>query len=83
MSRLQKRLDAIRAGFEAKAPPVALETMHRSTRDLATLLAESPAIGVGDRAPAFRLPDQDGHEVGSAELLEAGPLIMTFFRGHW
>ena len=83
MAGLQKRLDALRAGFEKKAPPEAVELMHRATRDLAGLLEGGQGLGVGDSAPGFRLADHNGDMVDSAELLRAGPLVMTFFRGHW
>ncbi len=83
MARLQQRLDAIRQGFEKKAPPEALEVMHRATRDLADIVAHEPGLGVGDAAPPFRLPNQDGSVVDSAALLAQGPLVVTLFRGHW
>ena len=83
MARLQVRLDAIRKGFEKNAPPQSLEIMHRATRDLADLLAREPGPGVGDPAPSFRLPDQDGNAVDSAKLLSRGPLVLALFRGHW
>jgi hypothetical protein len=83
MASLQTRLDAIRKGFEKEAPPEALEIMHRATRDLAAQVAAQPGLGVGDPAPPFRLFDQDGNLVDSAELLTRGPLVLTFFRGHW
>ena len=83
MAGLQQRLEAIRRGFEKQAPPEALEVMQRATADLAALVAANPGPGVGDPAPAFRLPDQDGNEVDSAELLKQGPLAVTLFRGHW
>ncbi len=83
MAGLQQRLDAIRNGFEKKAPTQALEIMHRATRDLADLLARHPGLGVGDAAPPFRLPDQDGNVVDSRDLLAEGPLVVTLFRGHW
>ena len=83
MAGLQKRLDAIRRGFEKQAPPEVLEVMHRATADLAAILAANPGLTVGDKAPPFRLPDQDGNEVDSAGLLERGPLAVTLFRGHW
>lgn len=41
------------------------------------------ALGVGDRAPGFVLPDADGVEVASADLLARGPLVISFFRGGW
>ncbi len=83
MTRLQDRLDTIRKGFEKQAPPQVLEIMHRATRDLADVLAHDAGLGAGDAAPAFQLPDQDGNEVDSANLLAKGPLVVTLFRGHW
>ena len=83
MAQLQKRLDAIRKGFEEEAPPQALEVMHRATSDLAEILKSAPGLGVGDSMPAFRLTDQDGSDVDSAVLLDKGPLVVTLFRGHW
>ena len=83
MTGLQQRLDALRAGFQKKAPLEAVELMHRSTSDLADRLEKDEGLGVGDSAPGFRLPDHNGNTVDSAELLSAGPLVLTFFRGHW
>jgi hypothetical protein len=83
MGSLQKRLDAIRTGFEAQAAPEVLERMHRATRELADELARAPGPGVGDTAPAFRLPDENGNAVDSRDLLQRGPLVLILFRGHW
>ena len=83
MATLQARLDAIRKGFEKQAPPEALEAMHRATRELAEELERQPGLGVGDAAPEFRLPDQNGDMVDSKALLAKGPLVLTLFRGHW
>ncbi len=41
------------------------------------------ALGVGDRAPMFELPDAFGHQVKLADLLEKGPAIVSFYRGSW
>src|SRR5215813_564735 len=40
-------------------------------------------LGVGDPAPTFMLPDPDDVMISSAELLENGPLVVTFYRGIW
>jgi hypothetical protein len=29
------------------------------------------------------LPNQDGQIIRSADLLALGPLVISFFRGHW
>ena len=83
MARLQDRLDAIRKGFEKKAPAEAIAVMHRATADLAERVRKDPGPGAGELAPSFKLPDQDGNLVDSAELLARGPLVLTLFRGHW
>lgn len=41
------------------------------------------ALGVGDRAPAFVLPDASGGMVESAAMLARGPLVVSFYRGGW
>ena len=55
-------------------------------RALATL-AESGikdgALGVGDVAPDFELPNALGDTVRLSTLLESGPVILSFYRGQW
>ena len=85
---LQQRLDAFKAAFESGAPPYsapreAIETMHRATDDLRRSRLAEHALKVGDPAPAFELATQDGALVRSAKMLARGPLVVTFFRGHW
>jgi peroxiredoxin Q/BCP len=36
-------------------------------------------LAVGDRAPEFTLPDQDGRDVSLTALLQRGPLILYFY----
>jgi hypothetical protein len=88
MTGLQSRLDEFKKAFEAGAPPYnapreAIETMHRATAELKASGLENMALKVGDRAPEFSLFNQDHVQVNSAELLRQGPLIVSFFRGHW
>jgi peroxiredoxin len=40
-------------------------------------------LKVGDGVPDFRLDSQDGKSISSVELRKQGPLVVTFFRGHW
>jgi len=88
MPGLKDRLDEFKRSFESGAPPYnapreVVETMHRATAELKATGIENSALKVGDRAPDFRLFNQDHVEVASAELLLEGPLVVTFFRGHW
>ena len=41
------------------------------------------ALGVGDRAPDFELPDVDGGRVRLSDVLRGGPVVLTFYRGAW
>jgi peroxiredoxin len=41
------------------------------------------ALKAGDPMPDFELPNAAGKLVASAELLERGPLVLSFFRGGW
>lgn len=85
---LQDKLDAFKADFRAgkppyNAPPEIHPIMERATAELVASGQAGRAIKAGDRAPEFRLRDQDGNEVSSAELLAKGPLVLTFYRGVW
>jgi peroxiredoxin len=41
------------------------------------------APGVGEPLPPFLLPDQTGRLTGLAEVLQSGPAVVSFHRGHW
>jgi len=85
---LQHELDAFKADFKAgkppyNAPPEIHPIIERATAELVASGQTARAIKAGDRAPQFRLRDQDGNEVSSEELLAKGPLIVTFYRSVW
>jgi hypothetical protein len=80
---LQERLDGIRTAFEEKVDADTLAIVHGATAQLVESGAADRALGVGDSMPSFALPDADGATVRSEELLRHGPLVLTFFRGHW
>jgi hypothetical protein len=88
MQTLHYRLDEFKRTFESGEPPYnasreAIETMHRATAELKASRAESRALKVGDPAPSFTLFNQDHVKVSSDGLLREGPLLLSFFRGHW
>jgi hypothetical protein len=88
MANLQERLDEFKKSFESGAPPYsapreAIEKMHRATAELAASGIENGALKLGDHAPSFRLFNQNQVQVSSADLLQQGPLVVSFFRGHW
>ncbi len=40
-------------------------------------------LKIGDTVPDFTLPDATGNDFQMAKLLEKGPVVLTFYRGHW
>jgi peroxiredoxin len=40
-------------------------------------------IGVGERFPAFILPDARGEHFDLRSELAKGPLMLVFYRGNW
>jgi hypothetical protein len=88
MASLQEQLEEFKKSFESGAPPYnapreAIEMMHRATAELKASGIEDHALKVGDRAPDFTLFNQDHVQVSSTGLLREGPLVVSFFRGHW
>ena len=88
MSSLQDRLNQFKEAFESGAPPYnatqeTIKTMHRATSDLKASGIEQRTLRVGDRALSFTLFNQDHVQVSSDALLRKGPLVVSFFRGHW
>jgi hypothetical protein len=85
---LAQKMDSFKSKFESGGPPYnapksVIEVFHRATEYLRQSGLAERALKTGERAPAFTLNNQDGNSIASAELLAKGPLVITFFRGHW
>jgi peroxiredoxin len=85
---LQENLDAFKADFKGGkgpyfAPPEIHPVMERATAELVASGQARRALKAGDLAPEFTLNDPDGTPVSSTELLNKGPLVVSFYRGVW
>ena len=80
---LQKKLSALKKGFEAQAPQEAVEIIHRATHDLEKSGILDGTVTIGDEAPDFVLQNADGQEFRLKELLSQGPVVLNFYRGKW
>ena len=49
------------------------------TASLIAMILGATSLKVGDKAPQFTLPDQDGKPVSLSKALEAGPVILAFY----
>lgn len=80
---LQEKLHEISKQSGGKIPDDVQDKMRRATRELKDSGQAERALGVGDKMPQFSLPDSAGKMIDSGELLQKGPLVLTFFRGAW
>jgi hypothetical protein len=80
---LQDKLNAISTASAEKIPPETLSKMLQAKETLGSTDILQRAIKVGETFPAFVLPDANGHQVSSQELLQRGPMLITLFRGVW
>ncbi|WP_405592295.1 peroxiredoxin-like family protein [Streptomyces sp. NBC_01092] len=76
----------LRTFYEARQqqiPAKVREIMRRSGQELADSGQADRALAVGDRAPRFTLPTATGESRSLDDLLAAGPVVLTFYRGAW
>jgi peroxiredoxin len=67
----------------AKFPPERLATMETATAQLRESGIEHRALAVGQRAPDVSLNNAKGQAIRLAQLYEAKPTIVVFYRGGW
>jgi peroxiredoxin len=66
-----------------RIPPHILTQLQRSINDVKKSGVAERALGVGDLAPAFSLPNAAGNPVALTDLVAQGPAIISFYRGAW
>ena len=80
---LKKELENFLAQFKKDAPEEVLNIITTESERLAQTGIADQSLKVGDKAPAFFLPNGAGKTVSSNDLLSKGPLVVSFFRGGW
>jgi peroxiredoxin len=80
---LTAELDVLREGSGLQMPPKALMTFQDSIEDLSRSGIVARSLKVGDVAPDFLLPNAVGENVQFSNVLENGPVVLTFYRGGW
>lgn len=80
---LAEKLTATRAASASRIPPDKAAIMHRATDDLRKSGILDRIVKIGARMPTFELANHDGRRVASRDLLQRGPLVLSFFRGSW
>lgn len=73
----------LKALFRSRATPQRQAAFEDMVARLYRAEIAQRALHAGDPAPAFLLPNAEGQLVASEDLLAAGPVVATFFRGGW
>jgi peroxiredoxin len=80
---LDQQLADFKAEFARTAPAGRPALYEAKIEELRASFALEAAAGVGAVAPDFRLPDVKGNPVSLSDLLQSGPVVVTFYRGGW
>jgi peroxiredoxin/ketosteroid isomerase-like protein len=73
----------MRETLKSQVPGELIATFDSEAEALGRASLDAAALQVGDTAPDFTLPDQDGRPVSLRSLLASGPVVLTFYRGQW
>jgi len=79
---LGDRLSAFADDVRRLSPDFA-EIVDGMVNRLARAGAGASAPSPGETMPSFVLPDENGRLVSLGELLQKGPVVVSFLRGHW
>src|SRR5262245_61650902 len=79
---LDERLGALASSVRDISPPFA-DAVDRLVARLSQSRVGEKAPEVGQPMPPFLLPGDDGKLVSLDDLIEGGPVAITFHRGHW
>lgn len=79
---LAVRLQTFATDVRTLSPQFA-EVVDRMIDRLKDAGAGENAPKPGEPMPDFILPDQRGHLVSLSQLVEKGPVVIAFHRGHW
>jgi peroxiredoxin len=80
---LKAQLDASRREYEANAEPHVVDAARCSIQALAETGLVAKAVKAGETAPLFRLRCGRGDFVDLSDLLNRGPVVISFFWGDW
>lgn len=80
---LTAELKAVTDDVRKQAPAEVFSAMEAATAKLVVSGLADKSLKRGARIPDFKLPDAAGKIVSSVDLRARGPLLISFYRGHW
>jgi peroxiredoxin len=64
-------------------PPEQSRLLEQAALELSLSGITDRVLKTGDQAPDFTLPNAVGRPVSLENALSSGPVVVTFYRGHW
>lgn len=80
---LESEINEAKQQTAAKVSQEILQTMGQATQMLKDQGIENNALGKGDKAVDFTLPNVHGEDVNLQQQLEKGPVVLSVYRGGW
>jgi hypothetical protein len=80
---LAAQLHETKEKFLTTAPAETIRHFVHFIDELENSPIRENALALGQKAPDFTLPDALGLNTTLSELLETGPVILTWYRGGW
>jgi peroxiredoxin len=80
---LKAQLEARRREYEANAESHVVDAARRSIQALAETSLVAKAVKAGETAPLFGLRCRHGDFINLPDLLNRGPVVVSFFWGDW
>jgi peroxiredoxin len=83
MTSLNAELRTFYEARQQQIPAEIRQIMQRASQELADSGQADRALTVGAQAPRFNLPSATGQTLALDDLLNDGPVVLTFYRGAW
>jgi len=80
---LKNELQQQLAKFRQRASDELIRTIQAGVDELIESGIARRAVGEGDMAPEFSLPNAQGRPVALSAMLARGPVVLVFYRGGW
>jgi peroxiredoxin len=80
---LADRLEQAKREWRSRLTPELADALEALVKRLEASQVTAASLKAHDRIPDFELPNTEGQIVSSRELLEHGPIVVSYFRGDW
>ncbi|KAF2671620.1 redoxin domain-containing protein [Microthyrium microscopicum] len=80
---LTTQLSNVLENFKKNAPEDTKQAIFTANCDFKSNFKPASTIQVGTKIPDFSLPNATGGVTSSADLLQQGPMLISFYRGEW